>query len=103
MMTGNPTDMRVPTDGVATLGGADTSHADAVVAHVHRLLTDHLHIAAASFDSDIVDSGALDSFALVELLATLEDEFDVEIPVEDLEVDHFRTARCIAALIAART
>jgi acyl carrier protein len=46
---------------------------------------------------------ALDSFALVELLATLEDEFDVEIPVEDLEVDHFRTARCIAALIAART
>ena len=81
------------------LAGSD---AEALVHRVHRLLTDHLNIDAPSADSDIVDSGALDSFTMVELLATVEEQFGVEVAIESLDVDNFRSARSVAELIAAQ-
>ena len=89
----------------APVGGDDAAGAparpDGLVAAVHALLTDHLLIDAPTPDTDIVDSGALDSFTMVELLVALEERLGAEIPIEDLDVDHFRSARSIAHVVAS--
>ncbi|PYP85486.1 MAG: hypothetical protein DMF61_16640 [Blastocatellia bacterium AA13] len=40
----------------------------------------------------------IDSLALVELIFFVEQEFSIEVPLD--EIDHFRSIRSIAALIA---
>lgn len=74
-----------------------------LVDRVHRMLTDRLDLDAATPDTDIVDNGALDSFAIVEVLVALEERFGVEVDVDELDVDDFRSARSIATLIAAHS
>ena len=59
-----------------------------------------LSVRAPEPDADIVDSGLLDSLALVTLLFEVEQEFGVQIPLDSLEVDDFRTIERIAGLVA---
>lgn len=47
----------------------------------------------------LFDSGVLDSFALPELVAALEQEFRVKIPDADLNADTFESVDKIAAYI----
>lgn len=86
--------------GVGRRPAADEVH-PVVVGQAHRLLVDQLYIDSPTPDTDIIDSGALDAFALVELLVKLEEHVDVEVPVEDLYVDDFRSARRIAHVVAS--
>jgi len=90
--------------GHATVNGreADAQRMDGLVERVHRLLTEHLNLDAPSADTDIINSGALDSFTMVELLVSVEEQFGVEVAIETLDVDHFRSARTVAGLIAAQ-
>lgn len=88
----------------ADIGGESHPAADEghpLVDQIHRLLVDQLYIDSPTPDTDIIDSGALDSFALVELLVKLEEQFHVEVPVEDLDLDDFRSARGIAHVVAS--
>ena len=90
--------------GGRQLGGApqlDADEFDILVRRVQQLLIEKLYIDSPTPDTDIIDSGALDSFALVELLVKLEEHFDVEVPVEDLDLDDFRSARRIAHVVAS--
>jgi acyl carrier protein len=48
--------------------------------------------------TDIVAAGLLDSLALVTLLFEVEREFDLTIPLEDLDIESLRTVERIAAL-----
>lgn len=86
--------------GVGRRPAADEVH-PVVVGQAHRLLVDQLYIDSPTPDTDIIDSGALDAFALVELLVKLEEHVDVEVPVEDLYVDDLRSARRIAHVVAS--
>jgi acyl carrier protein len=52
-----------------------------------------------SFDTDVFETGLLDSIGFVELLAALEQEFGFVFQLDDLEVDNFRSVRAIAAFI----
>ena len=70
---------------------------------VTRLFATALNLDVPSADTDLFDTGALDSLALVELLLHLETEFGVTTSVEDLEVGNFSSIRRIAAFVAART
>jgi acyl carrier protein len=91
--------------GGRQLGGApqlDADEFDILVRRVQQLLIEKLYIDSPTPDTDLIDNGALDSFALVELLVNIEELFGVEVPVEDLEVDDFRSASRIARLIAFR-
>jgi acyl carrier protein len=38
-------------------------------------------------DQDLIESGLLDSMALIELLYAIEQEFTIELPLEDLDVE----------------
>lgn len=64
-----------------------------------RIFLENLNIEVASADTDLIDGGLLDSLTLVNLLAHLEKEFGLVVPIEDLEVDNFRSARRIAELV----
>jgi acyl carrier protein len=74
---------------------------------VHQQLTElfakKLNLEVYSVDTDLVGSGLLDSLALVELLAQLEETFGVSISTDDLELDNFRSIDSIAGFVARRT
>jgi acyl carrier protein len=50
-------------------------------------------------DADIVETGLLDSLALVELLVGIEREFDVQVDLETLDLDNLRSVRTIAQTV----
>jgi acyl carrier protein len=49
-------------------------------------------------DTALLSAGLLDSFALVMLLATLEEEFGLELDVESVPLEQFETPTTIARL-----
>lgn len=61
-----------------------------------------LHLDVPAFDTDLFDTGVLDSLAFVELLLQLEREFGVTTSVDDLEIENFRSIDSIADFVAAR-
>jgi len=74
---------------------------------VHQQLTElfanKLSLEVSSVDTDLVGSGLLDSLALIELLAQLEETFGVPISTDDLELENFRSITSIAGFVAQRT
>jgi len=74
---------------------------------VHQKLTElfakKLNLEVASIDTDLVGTGLLDSLALVELLAQLEETFGVTISIDDLELENFRSIASIARFVDQRT
>ena len=74
---------------------------------VHQKLTElfarKLNLEVSSIDTDLVGTGLIDSLALVELLAQLEETFGVSISADDLELENFRSITSIAGFVAQRT
>jgi acyl carrier protein len=70
-----------------------------VIDRVQRLFVEALNTSAPAPDADLIDTGLLDSLALVELLFALEREFDVRIPLEELDIESFRSVAQIAELV----
>jgi len=60
----------------------------------------HLNIEAPASDTDLLAAGIIDSLALVELLLRLEQTFGIQISVDDLELDNFRSIESIARFVA---
>jgi acyl carrier protein len=75
----------------------DTSTVD----RVRLLIEDVLNIEVPDDDTDLIHSGVLDSLALVSLIVGIEQEFRLELPLEDLDLDQFRSVGSIAQLLAA--
>lgn len=58
-----------------------------------------LKIDALNESEDLVESGQLDSLALVELLFFLEDRFGIRVDVEQLDLDELRSLDAIGRMI----
>lgn len=71
----------------------------AVAARIMELIRDHLNIDVSSVDTDLIEGGLLDSLALVELLFEIEQEFGVDIPVDELEPEHLRTVEALGRTV----
>ncbi|HXF95938.1 MAG TPA: phosphopantetheine-binding protein [Gemmatimonadales bacterium] len=71
-------------------------------ARVSELIADKLHLEVPSPDTDLFETGLLDSLRFVELLASLEEALGVTVSVEEIELDDFRTTARIAGFIARR-
>lgn len=69
------------------------------VERVWLLIRDALSVDVPDGDTDLIDSGLLDSLALVTLIVEIEDEFEVELPLEDFDLDRFRSVERIAAFL----
>ena len=50
-------------------------------------------------ETDLVASGLLDSFAVVQMLTFIEEEFQIEVPRGKINTSHFRSIRTVAQLV----
>jgi acyl carrier protein len=66
---------------------------------ITRVLRDTLGVEVPSPETDLIETGLLDSLALVSLLAEIEREFGFELPLDTLEVDDFRTVATAAVYV----
>jgi acyl carrier protein len=76
-----------------TGAGSSESPDQEVIVRLERIFTESLGMAVPAPEVDIIETGMLDSLALVTLLFEIEQEFGVEIPLESLEIEDFR---CVA-------
>jgi acyl carrier protein len=63
------------------------------------IFSEKLNLEVPSVDTDLVEGGILDSLAFVELLVLLEQEFAVEVPLDSVDIDNFRSLAKIAEFI----
>jgi acyl carrier protein len=71
-----------------------------MIGRIQRLFRDSTSVEVPSVDTDLIDGGLLDSLALVVLLYDIEQEFELELPLDELEIDDFRTLAGIADFVA---
>jgi methoxymalonate biosynthesis acyl carrier protein len=69
---------------------------------VAHLFSGGMNLDVPSADTDLFDTGVLDSLAFVELLLQLEREFGLTTSVDDLEVENFKSIARIADFVNAR-
>lgn len=50
-------------------------------------------------NEELVDSGVLDSFDIITLIAEIDGEFDVTIPAEEIIPENFNSVKALYALI----
>ena len=67
---------------------------------IAEILAEILSVEIRDLDADLIDGGLLDSLGIVELLDRLEREFQVTIPIDDLDVDSFRSIAGIVGLVS---
>ena len=70
---------------------------------ITRLLSERIHIEVPSADTDLMESGLLDSLTLVELMTSLEEEFGISISFDEIELDNFRSVERIAQFVGQRS
>lgn len=68
-------------------------------ASISRLVQDVLFVDVPGHDTDLIEEGLLDSLGLVSLITELEAALGFELPLDDLDVDSFRTIRGIAEFV----
>jgi acyl carrier protein len=71
-------------------------------ARISRLIADGLNLEIPSDETDLFETGALDSMGFVELLARIEREFGVVVGLGDIDMDTFRSIARIADFVAGR-
>lgn len=69
---------------------------------ISALLAEQWHVRVPSPDTDLFDTGLVDSRTFAEFLAQLEREFGIQVSFEDLEIDRFRTVSRIAQYVATK-
>lgn len=52
-------------------------------------------------DVDLIDDGLLDSLGLISLITDIEQEFGFELPLDDFDIEAFRTPAAIASFVGA--
>jgi acyl carrier protein len=69
------------------------------IERVRRLMLDVAHIEVESIDTDLIETGVIDSLALVELIFQIEQDLGIAIQLDEVSVERFRTVRGIADLL----
>ena len=69
---------------------------------ISALFAEKLHLRVPSPDTDLINTGLVDSLMFVGFLAQLEQEFGILLSLQDLELDRFRTVTRIAAFVATK-
>ena len=78
-------------------------HSNRLEGQITALFSEKLHVQVPSLETDLIESGLVDSLTFVEFLAQLEKEFGIQVSLEDLEIEHFRTIARIASFIASKS
>lgn len=70
---------------------------------VAAIISEQMSLEPPSADTDLFDTGFLDSLAFVDLLTRLEREFGFQVSIEELEIEHFRSVAKIAEFAARKS
>lgn len=73
----------------------------AVEDQIRGVLTESLGIELPPGETDLIESGVIDSLTLVELLFALEHAFGVSLPLDELDIDSFRSVERIGAFVTS--
>ena len=65
-------------------GVGDMGPDSALTERIRRLFVDTLNIEVEAVDTDVIEGGLLDSLALVELLFQIEQQFQVDLSLDEL-------------------
>ncbi len=76
---------------------------NAIIERLGTVFVESFHIEVPSPDTDLLETGVLDSFQFVELLVQLEQRFGLRIKIDDVDLDDLRTLTRIAQLVAAKS
>lgn len=79
------------------------SMSELLIPDLHALFGEKLGIEVPSPDTDLIESGLLDSLRLVELLLHIEGSLGCRIPIDEIDLGDLRSIKRIARLIGART
>src|SRR5262245_47167643 len=69
---------------------------------IAAIFVEKLQIAVPSAETDLLETGILDSLQLVDLILTLETEFGIRISLDSLDLESFRSISRIADLIESQ-
>jgi methoxymalonate biosynthesis acyl carrier protein len=72
-----------------------------IIERLSTLFVESFHIEVPSSDTDLLQTGILDSLQFVELLVQLEQRFGLQIKIDDIDLDDLRTLGRIARLVTA--
>ena len=72
-----------------------------IIDRVQTVFTDSLNVEVSSPDTDLLESGLLDSLALVSLLLHIEREFGVSVSIEDMDFEHWRSIKAISSFLVS--
>jgi len=81
---------------------AEMQNGKALTGRIAQVFADRLNTEVPAPDTDLFETGILDSLRFVELLAALEETFGIRIAVEDLEIDDFRSLAQIGNFLAEK-
>jgi len=73
-----------------------------LIGDLSALFSDALHIEVPSPDTDLIETGLLDSLQLVQLLLQIEERMGTRIPLDEVDLDDLRSLGRLAHLIAQR-
>lgn len=77
------------------------TNTDSMIERLDALFAEKFHVEIPSPDTDLLESGILDSFQFVELLLCLEQNFSLRIKIDDIDLEDLRTLARIARLVDA--
>lgn len=83
-------------------GQSHMTQADTIIERLSALFLEKFHVEVPSLDTDLLESGILDSLQFVELLFQLEQHFGFRLKINDINLDDLRTLARIARLVAAK-
>lgn len=69
------------------------------IEQIQTIFSQVLYREVQSPQSDLFESGLLDSMSLIELLFSLEQQFGFQPDINDLDLDQFRSIENIAKLV----
>jgi D-alanine--poly(phosphoribitol) ligase subunit 2 len=84
------------------MGRPEVGDVIAVRGRIHRLFATALNLDVPSINTDLFETGVLDSLAFVELLLQIEQQFGVTTSVHDLEAENFKSIAHIADFVIER-
>ncbi len=69
---------------------------------IWKLFLEELSVEVPTMETDLIETGILDSLKFVEMLFQLEQRYETCISMDDLEIANFRSIEKIAEFIASR-
>jgi D-alanine--poly(phosphoribitol) ligase subunit 2 len=80
----------------------ETGGPENLAAAIQNLLLEKLAVGVDDADMDLFQTGIFDSMTLVQFILSVEEQFDIRLPMEDLDIDFFHSVNKIAETVGAR-